>query len=158
MTYQEIIKAIASLPAEDRDSLLELVSQHQDKRGESEVPAIAGYQAVGIEIAGQDGAKDEDVIHSIDRDGNHCDYQIKDLIWNPNSYDYIKSQSHLFNLALPELIDQYAGKYIIFEDGKTIDSDNNQDILLDRVCETDFYKHREAIYCVLVPERLKVNA
>jgi hypothetical protein len=158
MTYQEILQAIDRLPAQERDSLLELVSQHKDKRGESEVSATTGYQAVGIDIARQDGSQDEDVIHSIDRDGNHCDYQIKDLIWNPDSYDYIKNQNCSFNLALPELIERYAGKYIIFEDGKVIDSDDNQDILLDRVCETDFYKHREAIYCVLVPERLKVNA
>ena len=158
MTYQEIIQAIESLPVKERHSLLELISQQQDKRGGSEISAAIQHQAVGIEIAKQEQAQDEDVIHSIDRDGNHCDYQIKDLIWNPHSYDYIKNQSHLFNLALPELIHQYAGKYIIFEDGRAIDFDDDQDILLDRVCETDFYNQREAIYCELVPERLKINA
>ena len=145
MTYQEIIEALDRLPAHERDSLLNLVSPQPTERDEPQILASTGHH-------------DEDVIHSIDRDGNHCDYQIKDLIWNPNSYDYIKNQSRSFNLALPELIDRYAGKYIIFEDAKAIDSDDDQDILLDRVCETDFYKHREAIYCVLVPERLKVNA
>ena len=145
MTYQEIIQAIEGLPVADRQSLLELISQQQQELGASEISVEIRHQA-------------EDVIHSIDPDGNLCDYQIKDLIWNPHSYDYIKQQSHSFNLALPELIRHYAGKYIIFENGKVIDSDEDRDILLDRVCETDFYKQREAIYCQLVPERLKINA
>jgi Family of unknown function (DUF5678) len=158
MTYQEIVRAISqwlgcaneSLPVEERHSLLQLISQQQDARADAEILAATPDQAAEL--------GDEDVIHAIDRNGNRHDYQIKDLIWNPHSYDYIKNQSHSFKLALPELIHKYAGKYIVFEDGKVIDSDEDRDILLDRICETDFYYQREAIYCDLVPEKLKINA
>jgi Family of unknown function (DUF5678) len=158
MTYQEIVLAIESLPLEERHSLLQLISQQQDDRADSEILAANPHQATEIDLAKQAELRDEDVIHAVDRDGNRHDYQIKDLIWNPHSYDYIKNQSHSFKLALPELIHKYAGKYIVFEDGKVIDSDEDRDILLDRICETDFYKQREAIYCELVTEKLKINA
>jgi hypothetical protein len=158
MTYQEIVRAIESLPLEERHSLLQLISQPQGERADSEILAANPQQAIEIDIAKQVELPDEDVIHAIDRSGTRLDYQIKDLIWNPDSYDYIKNQSHSFKLALPELIHKYGGKYIIFEDGQVIDSDTDRDILLDRVCETDFYKQREAIYCDLVPERLKIDA
>jgi hypothetical protein len=145
MTYQEILQAIESLPLHERDRLIESIGRQQEKQGESKSTAPTQLP-------------DEDTIHSIDRDGNPCDYPIHDLIWNPDSYNYIKKQSHLFDLALPELICEYAGKYIVFEDGKTIDFDDDRDVLLDRVCETNFYKQREAIYCELVPKKFELNA
>ncbi|WP_157260054.1 hypothetical protein [Chamaesiphon minutus] len=37
---------------------------------------------------------------------------------------------------LPELIAQYAGMYILFENGNVIDSDRDEDVLLDRVWNT----------------------
>jgi hypothetical protein len=158
MTYREIVRAIESLSLQERDSLLQSLSW---ERGELRaqgtlVPNKPLTNGAGIVKPAQ--LLDEDVIHAVDRDGNSREYKIEDLIWNPQSYDYIKHQSHSFKLALPELIHEYAGKYVVFEDGKIVDSDLDRDILLDRVGETDFYKHREAIYCELVPERLEVNA
>jgi hypothetical protein len=58
---------------------------------------------------------------------------------------------------IPELIAQYAGMYILFEDGKVIDADLDEDILLDQVWETDFVRDRitkyNSIFCHLVPNR-----
>lgn len=155
MTYQEIVRAIESLSLQERDSLIQSLGW---EREELETPVQNQPLTNGVGMVKSAQLLDEDVIHAVDRDGNSREYKIEDLIWNPQSYDYIKNQSHLFKLALPELIHEYAGKYVVFEDGKIVDSDLDRDILLDRVGETDFYKHREAIYCELVPERLEVNA
>jgi hypothetical protein len=156
MTHQEIVRAIESLSPQELDSLLQSVGWERGARGNPSVSTQPPTNGAGMVEPSQ--LLDEDVIHAVDRDGNRHEYKIKDLIWNPQSYDYIKNQSHLFKLALPELIHEYAGKYVVFEDGKIADSDLDRDILLDRVCETDFYKQREAIYCELVPERLEINA
>jgi hypothetical protein len=158
MTYQEIVRAIESLSLQERDSLIQSLSWERGERGDRETPVPPQSPTNGVSMVQPAQLLDEDVIHAVDLDGNHCEYKIEDLIWNPQSYDYIKNQIHLFQLALPELIHKYAGKYVVFEDGKIVDSDLDRDILLDRVGETDFYKHREAIYCELVPERLEVNA
>jgi hypothetical protein len=158
MTYREIVRAIESLSLQERDSLLQSLSW---ERGELRAQGtLVPNQPLtnGSDMVQPARLLDEDVIHAVDRNGNNREYKIEDLIWNPQSYEYIKHQSHSFKLALPELIHEYAGKYVVFEDGKIVDSDVDRDILLDRVGETDFYKHREAIYCELVPERLKVNA
>lgn len=158
MTYREIVRAIESLSLQERDSLLQSLHWEQGEREDRGNPVPTQPLTNGADMVQPAQLLDEDVIHAVDRDGNSREYKIEDLIWNPQSYDYIKHQSHSFKLALPELIHEYAGKYVVFEDGKIVDSDLDRDILLDRVGETDFYKHREAIYCELVPERLEVNA
>jgi hypothetical protein len=155
MTYQEIVRAIESLSLQERDSLIQSLGW---EREELETPVQNQPLTNGVGMVKPAQLLDEDVIHAVDRDGNSREYKIEDLIWNPQSYDYIRHQSRSFKLALPELIHEYPGKYVVFEDGKIVDSDLDRDILLDRVGETDFYKHREAIYCELVPERLEVNA
>jgi Family of unknown function (DUF5678) len=158
MTYQEIVRAIESLSLQERDSLLQSLSWERGELGAQGTLVPNQPLTNGSDMVQPAQLLDEDVIHAVDRDGNRCEYKIEDLIWNPQSYDYIKNQSHSFKLALSELIHEYAGKYVVFEDGKIVDSDLDRDNLLDRVGETDFYKHREAIYCELVPERLEVNA
>ncbi|WP_013323620.1 DUF5678 domain-containing protein [Gloeothece verrucosa] len=67
-------------------------------------------------------------------------------------YYYGKRQEESFNKNLPILIKQYSGKYVLFEDGKVIDYDLDEDTLLDRVEETDFYQSRNAIYVRQVPQ------
>jgi hypothetical protein len=51
--------------------------------------------------------------------------------------------------------------YVLFEDGNVIDADLDEDILLDRVWETDFVRDRidkyHGIFCHLVPIEGKVN-
>jgi predicted transcriptional regulator len=87
---------------------------------------------------------------------------VEGLFWNQDAYSYITKQSDLFDAMLPELIEQYAGMYILFEDGNVIDADIDEDVLLDRVWETDFVRDRIAkyhgIFCHLVSIEGNVNA
>lgn len=80
---------------------------------------------------------------------------VEELFWSQEAHDYITKQSDLFDEMIPELIEQYAGMYILFEDGNVIDTDIDEDILLDRVWGTDFVCDRIAkynsIFCHLVP-------
>jgi hypothetical protein len=80
---------------------------------------------------------------------------VEELFWSPEAYSYITKQSDLFDAMLPELIAQYAGMYVLFEDGNVIDADLDEDVLLDRVWETDLVRDRIAkynsIFCHLVP-------
>jgi hypothetical protein len=55
---------------------------------------------------------------------------VEGLFWNHDAYSYITKQSDLFDAMLPELIEQYAGMYILFEDGNVIDADIDEDVLL----------------------------
>jgi hypothetical protein len=86
----------------------------------------------------------------------------ENLFWSHDAYSYITKQSDLFDKMLPELIAQYAGMYILFEDGNVIDADIDEDTLLDRVWETDIVRDRIAkhnsIFCHFVPIKGKVNA
>ncbi|WP_295619018.1 hypothetical protein [Chamaesiphon sp. GL140_3_metabinner_50] len=87
---------------------------------------------------------------------------VEELFWSTEAHSYITKQSDLFDTMLPELIEQYAGRYVLFEDGKVIDVDVDEDVLLDRVWETDLVRDRIAkynsIFCHLVPLEGKVNA
>jgi hypothetical protein len=87
---------------------------------------------------------------------------VEGLFWSQDAYSYITKQSDLFDAMLAELIEQYAGMYVLFDDGNVIDADIDEDILLDRVWETDFVRDRIAkyhgIFCHLVPIEGKVNA
>jgi hypothetical protein len=87
---------------------------------------------------------------------------VEGLFWSQDACNYINKQSDLFDAMLPQLIEQYAGMYVLFEDGKVIDADIDEDTLLDRVWETDLVRDRIAkyhgIFCHLVPIKGKVNA
>ena len=86
----------------------------------------------------------------------------KDLFWNVKAYDYLEKQGKLFDSQLSKLGQEFSNKYVIFEDGKIIDSDDDEMVLLDRIAKTDFYKdHPDAIFCDFVPKSsisVKVNA
>lgn len=79
---------------------------------------------------------------------------VRSLYPDEQSYFYIKHQGDLFDQCLPELILKYAGKYVLFEDGKVIDSDLDEDKLADRILESDFFlnKKLKAIFVEKVPE------
>jgi hypothetical protein len=87
---------------------------------------------------------------------------VEGLFWSQDAYQYITKQGELFDAMLPELRSQYAGMYILFEDGNVIDADLDEDTLLNRVWETDFVRDRIAkynsIFCHLVPIEGQVNA
>lgn len=49
--------------------------------------------------------------------------------------DYLKRQSELYESQLAQLLKQYNGMYIVFEDGKVIDSDKDEAALVMRAYE-----------------------
>jgi hypothetical protein len=171
MTYQEIIQAVASLPLEDRESLLERLHQQQIEQQRNEIAdnGERGLHATKLSTAQSlenniedlksdlEDAQEEDIFHAVDRDGNPFTYSVRDLFWSQDAYDYLKEQEKSFAVHLPELIDRYSGQFIVFEDGRVIDADLSEDTLLDRISETDFFKDREGILCTFVPNR-EVNA
>ncbi len=86
---------------------------------------------------------------------------VAELFWSQDAYSYITKQSNLFDAMISELSAQYAGMYVLFEDGNVIDADIDEDILLDRVWETDLVRDRIAkynsIFCHLVPIESNYN-
>ena len=173
MTYQEIINAIESLPISDRDNILELIRKQQipsnrqyvDEQQRAEILANEGdLQSVETDTTTQACYKevdpttqDENEIHTFDRDGNPFTYSIRDLFWSQEAYYYTKKQEKSFNLHLTELVSKYGGEYVVFENGRVIDRDANEDILLDRISETSFFNDRDGIFCAFVPNRLEIN-
>jgi hypothetical protein len=103
--------------------------------------------------------EDREIVHTLNHDGEPFSYNTRNLYWNPKAHDYIKEQKQIFRSHLPELVETFAGKYIVFENGQVVDSDDDEEILLDRISETDFYKSRpDAILCTFVPRTLEINA
>jgi hypothetical protein len=92
-------------------------------------------------------------------DTKHQTESVRSLYPDEQSYDYIRRQGELFDQSLPELISQYAGEYVLFEDGKVIDSDVDEDKLADRILESDFFlnKKLKAIFVEKVPEKTPIN-
>jgi hypothetical protein len=170
MTYQEIVKAIASLPVTERDSLLELIRQQQIEQRRDKIAATGErvHQALKMgtvqdfdnveDLKSSLQADSEDEVNYIDRDGNPLSYHIKDLYPTEVGYDYVTSQGKIFDTCLPDLASKYAGEYVVFEDGRVIDSDLDEDVLLNRIWQTEFAISRRdryhGIFCELVPEKL----
>lgn len=50
------------------------------------------------------------------------------------TYIYMEEQGRMFDDVLPNLIDEYGGKYVYFENGKILDSDEDVNELTRRVC------------------------
>lgn len=98
--------------------------------------------------------EDRDIIHTLDRNGEPFTYDLKDLYWNPKAYEYLKEQQEIFDRCLPTLVEKYAGKYIVFENGQAIDFDDNEDVLLSRIANNESYQDRPAIFCTFVPTSL----
>jgi hypothetical protein len=102
--------------------------------------------------------ENRDIIHTLDRNGEPFTYDIKDLYWNPQAYEYLKEQQEIFDRCLPTLVEKYAGKYIVFENGQAIDLDDNEDILLSRIANNRSYQDRPAIFCAFVPTSLAATS
>ena len=177
MTYREIVQATsqrlgcanASLPLEDRDSLLEQLQQPiEQQRNEiaangervchtTKLGTAQSFENVEDLRSDLEDSQAEDIIHAVDCDGNPFTYTLRDLFWSQDAYDYLKEQEKSFEVHLPELIDRYGGQFIVFEDGRVIDADLSENTLLDRISETDFFKDRGGILCTFVPNR-EINA
>ena len=69
----------------------------------------------------------------------------------PERIEYLLHQQHLYQAAKPELLSQYQGQYIAFENGVVLDSDRidrelmprlyakygHRDILVEYVCDPE---------------------
>jgi len=62
---------------------------------------------------------------------------------DPERLEYIEHQGALFDEAKPELIEQYLGEYVAFEDGQVLDHDVDDQRLAQRVYEK--YGYRDLI-------------
>lgn len=99
----------------------------------------------------------QDIVHTINYQGESFTYDTKDLYWNTQSYDYLQKQEKLFNQCLLSLIQKYAGKYIIFENCQVIDFDDDEESLLSRISNNNSYRDRPAIFCMIVPRDSSIN-
>lgn len=97
----------------------------------------------------------EDIVHTFNHRGEPFTYDIKDLYWDLEAYNYLKEQEKLFDQCLPGLIKEYASKYVVFENNHVIDSD--EDNLLSRIARNDSYNDKPAILCMFVPASLVEN-
>lgn len=59
----------------------------------------------------------------------------KSLYPDLETYQFIQLQAQLFNQMLPELMTNYKGQYVYFENGKVLASDTDEEKLLDFVEE-----------------------
>jgi Family of unknown function (DUF5678) len=84
---------------------------------------------------------------------NHLESRI-----DPQRIDYLIHQQNLYQAAKPELIGQYEGQYIAFENGVVLDSDRDDRQLMPRLYAK--YGHRDIlIEYVCDPEpQLSVSA
>lgn len=91
---------------------------------------------------------DDRLAHGIDRDGNAFEYDVSELFWDLERFNYLKTQAEYYNLCLEAFDDELAGKYIIFETGIVIDSDTDRNALIHRVMNSGFLKqkHRPTIF------------
>ena len=170
MTDREIIERIESLPVEEQDDLFELIRQRRIKQRRTEIAEVGERlrQEVRMgtaqsfdnveELKSYLQTDSEDEVHYIDRDGNPLTYHLKDLYPTKEGYDYVTSQGKIFDTCLLELVSKYAGEYVVFEDGRVIDRDVDEDVLLNRIWQTEFAISRReryhGIFCELVPEKL----
>ena len=120
-----------------------------------DIDELGDFAAVKSDLPAD--AQDEYLIHAVDPNGNSFTYSIKELFWNPNAYDYLKEQEEIFSHHLSELTKDYSGKYILFENGNVIDSDEKEMVLLSRISKNDSYSNRPAIFYKFVPKEVKVN-
>jgi hypothetical protein len=102
--------------------------------------------------------EDRDIVHTLDRQGEPFAYDLKDLYWNPKAYEYLKQQQVIFNRCLPTLVEKYAGKYIMFENGQAIDFDDDEDLLLSRIANNESDRDRPAIFCTFIPTSLAATS
>jgi hypothetical protein len=62
---------------------------------------------------------------------------------NSDRIEYLLHQQHLYQAAKPELLSQYEGQYIAFEDGVVLDSDLSDRQLMPRLYTR--YGHRDIL-------------
>jgi len=94
--------------------------------------------AEAIKIAQTLPPEDQDLIaltllQAISHQQNLHQAKSNDEIPDPKILDYMDHQAQLFDEKKSELLDYYLGKYIFFENGTVIDSDDHQTTLVLRI-------------------------
>jgi molecular chaperone GrpE (heat shock protein) len=136
-TTEEIFKKDGLLLKKNRRSILEIIESLQ----------ILSPQFLK-------NCDDDGVVHAYNYKGEPFDYNIRDLYWHPNAFDYAKEQEEKFKDCLAELIEKYSNQYVIFEDGLIIDSDINEINLLIRISKNLAYRNRPVVFCKFIPSAL----
>ena len=68
------------------------------------------------------------------------DTKIINLFPNKETHDFIKKQERDFLNIDRALLTAYCDKFVYFENGKILDSDVNEDLLIERVMEKVNYR------------------
>ncbi len=63
----------------------------------------------------------------------HAHTNLPHLGLDASKRTYISRQAILFNKMLPELLRQYAGNWVLFEDNRVLDADEDYHALIERV-------------------------
>jgi hypothetical protein len=151
----KIFKNDGYLLEENRESISEFANSLKTMVAARQI--MNEYSSVLEELAKSEN--DDELVHTFNYKGEPCTYNVKDLHWNPKAYDYLKEQENIFYRHLPSLVENFGGRYVVFENGLVIDSDEDENSLLDRIGQTEFYKQRpDAILFTFVPRSLPVNA
>jgi hypothetical protein len=58
----------------------------------------------------------------------------------PERLDYLRRQEFLYERAKPELLQRFAGEFIVFENGAVLDHDRDERALLHRVYRQHGYR------------------
>jgi len=61
--------------------------------------------------------------------------RVQSLFPDKESYDYMRKQSQLFSEKWSEIVVNFCNKYILFENGEVLDSDEDRDALINRAWE-----------------------
>lgn len=117
----EIIKVISSI---DYFSNFNLDRQYSES-----IEALKNSCQLIISIISRNGFSEEQA-------------KIISLYPNKETYDWTLRQRTLWSDSLPELIAGYSGKYVLFEDGEVLDSDEDEETLLERIWASGYTKER----------------
>ena len=78
----------------------------------------------------------QDIDEILDKNQKATEAQIaQNLYPDVETYNFIQQQAKLFGEMLPELIENYNGQYVYFENGKVLANDTDEERLLDFVEE-----------------------
>lgn len=61
--------------------------------------------------------------------------KVQSLFPDQESYDYMRKQSQVFSEKWPEIVINFCNKYVLFENGEVLDSDEDRDALINRAWE-----------------------
>ncbi len=76
---------------------------------------------------------------------------------SPERLDYLRRQQFLYERAKPELLQRFAGEFIVFENGAVLDHDRDEMALLNRVYRQRGYRDLLIVRVLPIDPRLSVG-